>query len=291
MTRSGGTWQAWLNEHWLGDFRQVSLGGSEGQTLLRIEGKQQPPLLVKSYYTPLATEQCQAEALGLLALATELEQSQKRSQLQVLTPLAVGENWLILPWITTRPASSANWQALGQGLAEIHRRPKANFGFVEDNFCGTTRQINTATSDGIEFFAEHRLTYQGRLNYDTGLLNDNDMSDLASLCQRLPELLPKQAAVLIHGDLWSGNVLFGERGPVLIDPACYHGWAEAELAMTQLFGGFDDRFYSAYEQVAGIDTSWRSRVSIYNLYHLLNHLYLFGPSYYSSVREILGRFA
>ena len=105
-------------------------------------------------------------------------------------------------------------------------------------------------------------------------------------------MVPPQPASLIHGDLWSGNVIPGPEGwACLIDPACHYGWAEAELGMTQLFGGFDAEFYAAYADSRPLASGWRDRLPVYNLYHLLNHLNLFGGSYLASVRRVLDRFA
>ena len=166
------------------------------------------------------------------------------------------------------------------------------FGFAHSNFIGSTPQVNPWTVDGNQFFAEHRLHYQAKLAQKNGLLDTYDFRQVEVLCQRLPELVPPQAASLIHGDLWSGNAITDFTGaPAIIDPAVHYGWAEAELAMTSLFGAFPDDFYSAYREVFSLETGFRQRFPIYNLYHLLNHLNLFGAGYLSQVRSVLHRFA
>lgn len=112
------------------------------------------------------------------------------------------------------------------------------------------------------------------------------------LCDRLPELIPEQPASLIHGDLWSGNAMFDSRGqPAIIDPAAHYGWAEAELAMTTLFGSFPDVFYRAYQEARPLEPDFRERFPIYNLYHLLNHVNLFGGGYLGQSLSILRRYA
>ncbi len=142
--------------------------------------------------------------------------------------------------------------------------------------------------DGHAFFGEQRLLYQGCLALERGLLSAGEMLRLEQLVNRLPELIPLQPASLIHGDLWSGNALSGPGGePALIDPAAHYGWAEAELAMTALFGGFPGEFYRAYQEAASLEPGWRERFQIYNLYHLLNHLNLFGRGYRTDVVNIL----
>lgn len=105
-------------------------------------------------------------------------------------------------------------------------------------------------------------------------------------------MIPQQSPVLLHGDLWSGNVHTDSDGkPVLIDPAVYYGWAEADLAMTALFGGFSSYFYAAYQEVRPLDSGWERRLELYNLWHLLNHLHLFGESYLSDVKQVIKKYA
>jgi len=111
------------------------------------------------------------------------------------------------------------------------------------------------------------------------------------IASNLTNWIPIQSPVLIHGDLWSGNVHCDRDGnPCLVDPATYWGWAEADLAMTELFGNFNREFYESYESVSDIEKDWRERSPLYNLYHLLNHLILFGPSYLGNIRSVIKRF-
>lgn len=226
-----------------------------------------------------------AEAQGLQALA------QAKTGLRIPKVHLCEEQFIAMEHVATKPGSEADWQALGVGLAKLHNNKVAEFGFAVDTFCGPTRQNNRKSRDGFQFFAEQRLLPLTATGRDKGLLQRQDCRAIESICDKLPVLLPAQAACLIHGDLWNGNVLFAQSGAaVLIDPAAYQGWAEAELAMTTLFGGFADAFYSEYQNHAGIDARWRERVDIYNLYHLLNHLVLFGEGYYASVSRILKSF-
>jgi fructosamine-3-kinase len=113
---------------------------------------------------------------------------------------------------------------------------------------------------------------------------------VTALAGKLPDLVPAQPASLLHGDLWSGNAIADQHGqPAIIDPAAYYGWAEADLAMTALFGGFSGEFYQAYTEVRPLAPGWRERFSLYNLYHLLNHLNLFGRGYYGQMIQTLDR--
>ena len=183
------------------------------------------------------------------------------------------------------------WETLGRQLAALHHHTAPRFGFPHDNYIGSTPQPNPWTEDGYAFFAEQRLLFQARLAHRRGLLPAEDLRRVERLAARLPDLVPPQPPSLIHGDLWSGNVVPDNRGqPALIDPAAHYGWAEAELGMTQLFGGFPETFYRAYEEVRPLAPGWRERLPLYNLYHLLNHLNLFGEGYYGAVQRILRRY-
>jgi fructosamine-3-kinase len=112
-----------------------------------------------------------------------------------------------------------------------------------------------------------------------------------NLTAQLKDLIPVEPASLLHGDLWSGNAITNSQGgPAIIDPAAHYGWAEAELAMTTLFGAFPNAFYQAYEEVRPLEPGYYARFPLYNLYHLLNHLNIFGRGYLGQVQAILRRF-
>lgn len=211
---------------------------------------------------------------------------------RVPRPYLWGRDFLLLEDLAPASRRPDFWETLGRQLAALHRHTNPRFGFAHDNYIGSTPQPNPWTEDGYAFFAEHRLLFQARLAHRRGLLSQEDVRRVERLAARLPDLVPPQPASLLHGDLWSGNVIPDEHGqPALIDPATHYGWAEAELGMTQLFGGFPEAFYRAYEEVRPLTPGWRERFPIYNLYHLLNHLNLFGESYYGSVRQVLRRYA
>lgn len=224
------------------------------------------------------------EAEGLRALQVE-------DGPRVPTPYVWGADFLLLEDLRPARQRPDFWETLGRQLAALHSHTAPRFGFEHDNYIGSTPQPNPWTEDGYAFFAEHRLLFQARLAHRRGLLSAEDVRRVERLAARLPELVPPQPASLLHGDLWSGNVMPDAAGqPALIDPATHYGWAEAELGMTALFGGFPEAFYRAYETVRPLAPGWRDRLPVYNLYHLLNHLNLFGRGYYASVREVLRRF-
>ncbi len=222
-----------------------------------------------------------AEATGLKTIAAA-------ACIRTPAVIAVSEDWLVLELITDTRPESHYWTELGHQLAQLHGHTSECFGFEQDNYCGATPQPNHEEDNGYRFFATQRLNYQAEMASKKGLLTIEDVHLIERIGIRLSELIPPQPPSLLHGDLWSGNQLCDEhQQPVLIDPACYYGWAEAEIAMTRLFGRFDQHFYQAYLEVNPLEPGWQQRSGIYNLYHLLNHLNLFGQRYYSQVRAII----
>ncbi len=210
---------------------------------------------------------------------------------RVPIPYLYEHEFLLLEDLNPAPPSGDFWESFGRQLAALHDEVGQNFGFEDDNFIGSTPQPNPWTADGYEFFAEHRLGYQAELALQQSLINRKDFRAVLALSSKLPQLVPEQPASLIHGDLWSGNAIAGPEGePAIIDPAVHFGWAEAELGMTNLFGGFPEAFYKSYEETRPLEDGWRDRLPIYNLYHLLNHVNLFGAGYLGQVRSILQRF-
>jgi fructosamine-3-kinase len=211
---------------------------------------------------------------------------------RVPQPYLHGARFLLMEDLAPAPRRKDYWSTYGRQLAALHTSTNEQFGFAHDNYIGSTPQPNPRTADGYAFFAEQRLRFQARLARDKSLLNDADMTQIEGIADRLEELVPKQPASLLHGDLWSGNATTDSGGrPAIIDPAAHYGWAEADLAMTDLFGGFHPAFYAAYEEARPLAPGWRERFPIYNLYHLLNHLNLFGRGYYRQLKSILERFA
>lgn len=201
------------------------------------------------------------------------------------------EDFLLLEDLMPARRSADYWPLFGRQLAALHQQIQPRYGFYHDNYIGSTPQPNSWEADGYTFFAERRLLFQAHLARTRGLLALADERQIEALAARLPQLVPEQPASLIHGDLWSGNAITDLQGaPAIIDPAVYFGWAEAELAMTALFGAFPEDFYRAYQEVRSVEIGWRDRFPIYNLYHLLNHLNLFGSGYLGEVRFVLQRY-
>lgn len=215
---------------------------------------------------------------------------------QVITLGSLPDNWscLVLEWIETSSAPVKCWERFGSELAELHRRGTGHgFGWASDNYIGSSPQKNETRESWTEFFRDCRLGFQLKMVRQAGLGSVELFRCAQRLCDRLGDWIaqPELPPSLLHGDLWIGNVLFGvDDAPVLIDPAVYYGSAEAELAMPLLFGGFPKSFFDAYHEAWPREDGWRDRVQIYQLYHLLNHLNLFGSGYLDSCLEIVRRF-
>jgi protein-ribulosamine 3-kinase len=203
-----------------------------------------------------------------------------------------GCDFILLENLSSAPKKKDYWPDFGSKLAALHLHTSPRFGFEHDNYIGSTEQPNPWTEDGYTFFAEHRLLFQAQMSQSRGLLGKKDLNDVENIVNKLPDLVPDQPASLLHGDLWSGNAMSDSKGaPAIIDPAAHYGWAEAELAMTALFGAFPATFYRAYEEVRSLEPNYQARFPIYNLYHLLNHLNIFGRGYLGQVQAILRRYA
>lgn len=220
----------------------------------------------------------EAEAAGLM----EIHRSET---LRVPLPICYGQNdqaaWLVLEYIDLNSGKCGNAADLGRQLAAMHRTTTRQFGWVRDNTIGQTLQINTPSSDWINFWRTQRLGFQldlAKTNGHNGKLQKLGEKLLINLDKFFPDAPPLPA--LLHGDLWSGNYAYDGNGiPVLFDPAVYYGDREADIAMTELFGGFPANFYSAYRYDYPLDSGYNIRKLVYNLYHILNHLNLFGSSY------------
>ncbi len=179
----------------------------------------------------------------------------------------------------------------GEQLAALHRVQASQFGWEQDNTLGLTMQRNAHSADWVQFWREQRLGFQLELTAHNGYVGK--LQTLGEqLMERLPDLLAnhRPAPSLLHGDLWGGNYAFLADGtPVMFDPAPYYGDREADIAMTELFGGFDPAFYAAYHAAYPMDAGYAKRKMLYNLYHLLNHCNMVGSAYVAQAEEIMQR--
>lgn len=213
--------------------------------------------------------------------------------IQIPRPVCFGtadsKSYLVLEYITMNP--SGDQQQLGYALAQMHKITASQYGWYQNNIIGSTPQSNNMQSDWLTFWREERLLPQFKMLYEKGYKNQlQPLSD--KLLNNLGSLLAnhKPPASLLHGDLWSGNYAFDDQGrPVIFDPALYYGDREADLAMTELFGGFSQDFYQAYNEAWPLDNDYNQRKTLYNLYHILNHANLFGTSYLNQAISMMQR--
>jgi len=188
-----------------------------------------------------------------------------------------GKAFILLEHLDLR--RGGDYAALGRMLAALHRQTGPRFGWSRDNYIGLSPQQNGWCDDWLEFWRTRRMQPQIDLAKRNGFAVE--MPELHLLENHEP------MASLLHGDLWSGNAGFTAEGPVVFDPAVYYGDRETDLAMTELFGGFPREFYDAYNEAYSLDAGYEKRKHLYNLYHLLNHLNLFGAAYYMQIQAIL----
>ena len=228
----------------------------------------------------------EAEVAGLAELAAT---ATVRVPEPVGHGVAAGHAYLVLEYLPLGGGSTGAMERLGRQLAALHRQPQAGFGWRRDNFIGSTPQPNPPGADWIAFWRERRLGFQlelaARNGHGGAWLRRGE-----ALRGRLEGLFAgyRPFPSLLHGDLWGGNAGCTRDGePVVFDPAVYYGDREADLAMTELFGGFSDRFYAAYRETLPLAAGYPRRRTLYNLYHVLNHLNLFGGGYRAQAERMI----
>lgn len=228
-----------------------------------------------------------AEADGLAAMA-------QTASIRVPTPLCTGvagsQAFIVMEYIALGGRAADSAALAGERLAAMHRCTAAQFGWHRDNTIGSTAQRNRRHEDWIEFWRQERLGFQldlaARNGYSGRLARHGErlLDRFAALIDHAP------APSLLHGDLWGGNFAVADDGsPVIFDPACYFGDREADIAMTELFGGFGADFHAAYQAAWPLDGGYRTRKTLYNLYHILNHLNLFGSGYLGQAEGMIDR--
>ncbi len=233
--------------------------------------------------TPRQADMFAAEAEGLAELA-------RAAAIRVPAPIchgtAAGQAFLVLEWLPL--GGSGDPAELGRRLAALHRVTQPRFGWHRGNTIGSTPQNNLPSSDWLAFYRDQRLGFQLDMARQNGaprhLLEQGER-----LLDNLGDFFPgyRPCPSLLHGDLWGGNQGFVNGDPVLYDPAVYYGDREADLAMTELFGGFSGRFYGAYRETWPLDPGYAVRRDLYNLYHVLNHFNLFGGGYAGQAQAML----
>ncbi len=227
------------------------------------------------------------ETNGLIELS-------KASVIRIPRPLLVNEKFLLMENIKSSSKSKNFDENFGRAFARLHKCYGKEFGFYEDNYIGSTPQSNIANdnekNDWITFYFNRRIIYQFRLLEKAGYSVEKLRAGIRFLEDNISNILDGSENIpsLLHGDLWSGNYITDENGETcLIDPAVYYGNREADLAMTKLFGGFSSTFYRAYNEEYPLAAGYEYRENIYKLYHVMNHLNLFGGGYYYQTISLL----
>ena len=263
-----------------------TLGGGCINSAYRLQGNG------KSFFIKLNSaamlDMFEAEAEGL----TEMAAAQAiRVPLPVCSGVEGNQAYLVMEYIETGGNAGGVMRQFGRQLANMHRYTNARFGWHRDNTIGSTAQINTWSDNWLEFWREQRLGFQLGLAVRKGaghsLQNKGEQ-----LMQQMHQLFSdyRPLASILHGDLWSGNYAISRDGDaVIFDPAVYYGDREADLAMTELFGGFSHDFYAAYDETWPIDPGYKVRKTFYNLYHILNHFNLFGGGYAGQAQGMIDR--
>lgn len=229
----------------------------------------------------------EAEAKGLEFLL-------KFSAFNIPKPIATGISediqWIIMEYISPAPKVKNYWENFGVNLAKMHRNTNDTFGFHSDNYLGNLPQQNGSRKTWAEFYAEQRLGPQLIMAKDRGLANSEMVRLIEKVMSRVDRYFPEEKPAALHGDLWTGNFSTDATGEATIfDPSSYYGHREMDIAMSKLFGGFDARFYEAYNQEFPMETGWEDRLPIADLYPLLAHLNIFGGTYAFQIMNILRR--
>lgn len=273
--------------------RAELIGQSFGAHLERLSTKRGRFALKWALPSHAAALAAEAQGLGLLQAAGALRVP---SVIAVsFTPQAEHAYVFVLSEWLESGGARVDMARLGTALATMHQSGAVAYGLADNNFIGGTPQINGWDNDWPRFFAQRRLRPQVERAVTQGLLTSTVRHNLEGIVNHIHDLLGgvvRQPA-LLHGDLWGGNVVAADANgtPALIDPAVYYGDREAELAFTELFGGFSSAFYAAYNQAWPLEPGYLERRDLYNLYHVLNHLNLFGRSYSAHVEAIAQRYA
>ena len=195
----------------------------------------------------------------------------ERAGARVPRVLAVGGRGMLLEKLDKTASTNAGWADLGARLRRVHKARSTTYGWDEAYAFGKLAIDNTPLADWPQFWAERRLlSLQAEL--PAGM-----RPRLEALARRLPDILPaRPRPALLHGDLWLGNILFSAGKAWLIDPACYYGHSEVDLAMLTLFGDLPATFWKRYKYLS---PGWRERRAVYQLWPALVHLVLFGGDY------------
>jgi len=253
--------------------RAYCIETTDGKYFIKLNGKNKYPGMFEA----------EAQGLNLIANTNTIKTPEV-----ILQDSVDNESFLLLGWIDARRPTAKTSAKLGEQLAAMHRQSAELFGLDADNYMGSLTQSNKRHKTWAAFFAEERLQPMVKIADEKGLLVNKDIAGFEQLYKNLPGLFTEERSSLIHGDLWGGNyVISADEQPYLIDPTVSYGHRELDIAMTTLFGGFSNEFYTAYNEAFPLAKTWQQRIDLWNLYPLLVHLNLFGESYLAQVRDCL----
>lgn len=223
-----------------------------------------------------------------------LQELRKANAIKVPEVILYDKDFILLEFIDTGAKKNDFFEEFGRKFAQLHKFSADEFGFYEDNYIGSTPQKNindeNTRRNWTNFYFNKRLLFQYKLAEKNGYTDSEFRKAFEMVTDKIESILQgsEETPSLLHGDLWSGNYMADESGEAcLIDPAVYYGNREADLAMTKLFGGFSQTFYDSYNESFPLQEGWKYRENIYILYHVLNHLNLFGSGYYAHALSLI----
>jgi len=267
---------------------EVVHGGDINESFCIYSGKEK--LFLKVNDGNLYPRMFEKEAGGLNALAAAMP--------ELIIPRVVKNGnaaqyqYLVLQWIEKGAPKKNFWEVFGRSVARMHLQVQDYFGLYEDNYIGSLQQPNPKHTQWHTFYSECRIMPLARVLFDTGKFSKNDLASTELFCRRSVQWFPQEPPALLHGDLWAGNYMVSSEGcAALFDPAIYYGHREMDIGMTKLFGGFDQKFYDAYGEIYPMESNWRQRLPLSQLYPLMVHAVLFGGHYVSSAMDIIRQFA
>jgi protein-ribulosamine 3-kinase len=263
----------------------TSLSGGCISNAYRITSQDKTNYFLK-YNSAVSNDMFIKEANGLKELI-------KSKAIRIPEVLEFGKDYILLEYINSGNRKKNFSEEFGQRFANMHKFTSESFGYFEDNYIGSNIQKNIPDEqekvDWVSFYFNKRILFQLQLAEKFGNATEELRGGISKLEDRINQIITTgDKPSLLHGDLWSGNYMIDENGSaVLIDPAVYYGHREADLGMTKLFGGFGADFYEAYNESFPLEDGYEYRENIYKLYHVLNHLNLFGGSYYSQAMSLI----
>ncbi len=229
------------------------------------------------------------EANGLLALQ---QHSDFIIPVIIKQAESINHQYLLLQWIEQGSPAKDFWESFAASLAVMHRQQQSFFGWPEDNFIGSLPQPNSIHNSWSSFYSHCRIMPLAIELFNRSHWEKQDIDRTESLCDKLHNIFPPEQPSLLHGDLWAGNFMISPNGkPVLIDPAVYYGHREMDIAMSLLFGGFDQRFYEAYNNIFPMKTGWKTRIQLAQLYPVMVHAILFGGHYIQQAKAIIRHYS